>query len=357
MDEATEVASLDPDSSIVSMGSGVGSAQAQALERHVADLETLLGEYKNTVSALEGEVERLNRASASASNKSMAEWEALVQRASELETGKYTFLVYLTRAKLLYFQALQEAQAAITSRETQVDTLEQRLFELGGEIGCGRHIPPNTRVLSMAQNPAQEWADTRTEILERLKKENEILLGRVSELEERLSSHSSEPSSPKEPKETEHLVPRASYDVLREELASLQSQLTQKEKRLLRLTQVFTAKSSEFRDAIAAILGLKLAFYPNGQVRVTSVYDLSASFVFQPDSKPKSIRRSIEEGEGGEGGEEGMKMQLVAKGEGGPVELEGLMNTWVRDEMCIPCFMASVTLECFDKWKMEQRGM
>lgn len=30
-------------------------------------------------------------------------------------------------------------------------------------------------------------------------------------------------------------------------------------------------------------MGVKLAFYPNGQVRVTSLYDLNASFVFGPD--------------------------------------------------------------------------
>lgn len=48
------------------------------------------------------------------------------------------------------------------------------------------------------------------------------------------------------------------------------------------MAQVFTSKSAEFREAIASILGVKLAFYPNGQVRVTSMYDLGASFVFQP---------------------------------------------------------------------------
>ena len=58
----------------------------------------------------------------------------------------------------------------------------------------------------------------------------------------------------------------------------------------------------------------------------------------------------------GGGSEEGMKMQLIAAGEGGPMELERLMNTWIRDEMCIPCFMASVILECYDKWKMEPLG-
>lgn len=100
---------------------------------------------------------------------------------------------------------------------------------------------------------------------------------------------------------------------------------------------MFTAKSAEFRDAIAAILGLKLAFYPNGQVRVTSMYDLGASFVFQPESKA-----------------EGARMQLIGQGEGASQELEELMRYWVQQEMCIPGFLASVTLECYEKVRRER---
>jgi mitotic spindle assembly checkpoint protein MAD1 len=58
-------------------------------------------------------------------------------------------------------------------------------------------------------------------------------------------------------------------------------------------------------------------------------------------------RRTVEE-------EEGPRMQLVAQGEGGPQELPQLMRNWVEMEQSIPCFLASVTLECYDKWKREQ---
>lgn len=106
--------------------------------------------------------------------------------------------------------------------------------------------------------------------------------------------------------------------------------------------QVFTAKTDEFKQAIASILGVKLAFYPNGQVRVTSQFDLNAAFVFQPTSAS-----------------EGMTMQLVAQGEGGPEELPQLMRYWVEQEQCIPGFLASVTLDCYEKQRMEgqQHGL
>ncbi|KAH8986753.1 hypothetical protein EDB86DRAFT_2953106, partial [Lactarius hatsudake] len=109
----------------------------------------------------------------------------------------------------------------------------------------------------------------------------------------------------------------------------------------LRLRQVFAGKTAEFHEALSAILGVKLAFYDNGQVRVTSQYDLGAAFVFQPALKDAS------------GG--GARMQLVAQGEGGPQELPQLMRNWVEVEQSIPCFLASVTLGCYDKRKREQQ--
>jgi mitotic spindle assembly checkpoint protein MAD1 len=105
-------------------------------------------------------------------------------------------------------------------------------------------------------------------------------------------------------------------------------------------------KSKEFREAIQEIVGFKLAFYDNGQVRVTSQYDLECSFVFKP----------AEPGE--DGGPSMTKMQLVGQGGGGPEEIPNLMKYWVEEQMCIPGFMASITLECFDrKVRMEREAM
>jgi len=173
--------------------------------------------------------------------------------------------------------------------------------------------------------------------MDRLKGENEALIKRLRELED--SGHRTGAA------EGNDLVPRQSWEVVNKEKTELEEVVRQKEKRLLRLQQVFTAKSAEFREAIASILGLKLAFYPNGQVRVTSVYDLSASFVFQPEPKFSNATSG-----------EGARMQLIAQGEGGPQDLPQLMRYWVEEEQCIPGFLASVTLECWEKAKREAGG-
>ncbi len=235
---------------------------------------------------------------------------------------------------------------------TRIDLLEQELFELGGEMGAGRHIPSGMRVVCLRDNPARRWADTREEVLSRLRGENDALLKHLEEVEVRLGDGNGDVSMApvsgqsglNGDKGTMKTVPRESWESLRQEKLDLDESLKQKEKRLLRLQQVFTAKSSEFREAIASILGLKLAFYPNGQVRVTSMYDLGASFVFQP----------LKSSNGNDGGE--TKMQLIGQGEGGPQELEQLMNYWVQQEMSIPCFLASVTLECYDKIRREREN-
>ena len=244
--------------------------------------------------------------------------------------------------------ALDEKEEAAQKDGEKIEELEQTLFELRGEIGAGRHVPPGIRVLSLYANPAQDWADLRQAALDRLKEENAALLQRLSTLETSGAHSVLTPTATDALNATgsgsattvTELVPRASWAAVCEEKAQLEEELRQKEKRMLRLRQVFAAKTAEFREALSAILGVKVAFYDNGQVRVTSQYDLGAAFVFQPakDSTGAGAAR----------------MQLVAQGEGGPQELPQLMRNWVEIEQSIPCFLASVTLECYDKWKRER---
>ena len=133
--------------------------------------------------------------------------------------------------------------------------------------------------------------------------------------------------------------------------AQLEDELRQKEKCMLHLRQVFTAaKTAEFCEVLSAILGVKVAFYDNRQVRVALQYDLSAVFVFQPAPWDPATK----DGCGGSSSNWGAaRMQLVEQG-GGPQELPQLMRNWVEIEQSIPCFLVSVTLDCYDKWKRER---
>ena len=114
----------------------------------------------------------------------------------------------------------------------EIDKLEQTLFELQGEIGGGRHIPPGVRVLSLRDNPASQWEDLSKKAMDRLKEENEALLKRLKEVESQVGS------GPKRSESDEELVPRQSFEVVMQEKEELEDALKQKEKRLLRLKQV-----------------------------------------------------------------------------------------------------------------------
>ncbi|KAA1476387.1 hypothetical protein DENSPDRAFT_867280 [Dentipellis sp. KUC8613] len=307
----------------------------QAKEQQIKDLEALLEDYKLTTSALENEVEALSERPSAPQGPQYHDLKDQLEKEQQAVRDAQ--------------KALEESEKASTEQLDRIEELEQELFELKGEVGAGRHIPPGVRILSLKDNPAQQWADLRQAVMDRLKGENEALLKRLKELE---ASGAGTTSAAASSTPSEELVPRVSYESVQKEKADLEEVVKQKEKRLLRLQQVFTAKSAEFRDAIASIMGVKLAFYPNGQVRVTSQYDLNASFVFQPARKSKSAALDASAGAGASPG--GARMQLVAQGEGGPQDLPQLMRNWVEQEQCIPCFLASVTLECYDKWKSDR---
>ncbi|KAI9435299.1 hypothetical protein H4582DRAFT_1855207 [Lactarius indigo] len=172
------------------------------------------------------------------------------------------------------------------------------------------------RSLALCTKPAQNWLDLRQAVLDRLKSENTALLQCLSALE-------NPPTSPDPDTNGEGQlvpVPRAGWTAVCEERAQLEAELKQRDKRMLRLRQVFAGKTAEFREALSVIFGIKLAFYDNGQ---------------------------------DEGGGEA-RLQLAVQGEGGPLELLQLMRNWVEIKQGISCFLASFTLEYYDKWKRKQ---
>ncbi|KAJ7805761.1 MAD-domain-containing protein [Mycena olivaceomarginata] len=297
-----------------------GSIDAVRTEQ-VQQLEKLLEDYKAANARLTQQINEV----ASREPVSLTE-----ERKQELE-----------RERAASLQAQQDLDAALSESKAQlerIEQLEQELFDLGGEIAGGRHVPPGVRVLSFKDTPElllRDNPETRQTEMNRVKEENAALIRRMEELQKggaRVENIVTDTNS------NEHLIPKESWDAVCKERDELQGMVKQKETRLKRLKEVFSSKAEEFKESIAALLGVKLAFFPSGQVRVTSLYDLSATFVFKPASS-------------GSGG----SMELMAQGEGGPEDLPHLMAYWVGTEQCIPGFLASVTLELYDRWKQEGR--
>ena len=130
---------------------------------------------------------------------------------------------------------MKDAESESEKQLERIEELEQTLFELGGEIGGGRHLPPGVRVLSLRDNPAQQWEDLSKAAMDRLKGENEALLKRLKELEESGIRGLGQSGS------KEDLVPRESYEGVRAEMVKLEEELKMKGKQYRRLQEVCPA--------------------------------------------------------------------------------------------------------------------
>jgi mitotic spindle assembly checkpoint protein MAD1 len=141
-------------------------------------------------------------------------------------------------------------------------------------------------------------------------------------------------------------VPAASLDRQRLQIEDRDATIASRDKSLARLKDVFRAKGLEFKETVFSLLGWSLNFQPNGRVKAKSMF------------YPKSVKRKGEEGEGEEhfiefDGENG-----TMKVSGGPQsefakEIRGLIEFWVDGKGQVPCFLAAMTLEFFEKYGEE----
>jgi len=175
------------------------------------------------------------------------------------------------------------------------------------------------RVLELKDNPAARHEAVKQTMLTALKKENAALLAQV----ERRAQEKNRP-----------LVPYASLEVLRAEMRELNDTLAEKTKRMERLKQVFARKSQEFRETIYALLGYRVDLLPNKKVRATSIYAPSEehSFTFVPDPRGRTIK-------------------FTGIDDAGPLkdEYDNLISFWIKERQDIPCFLAALNLELYDK--------
>lgn len=143
------------------------------------------------------------------------------------------------------------------------------------------------------------------------------------------------------------VVPISVLDNARRTIEELKMHIAEKEKRMTRLKEIWSAKSLEFREAVASVLGWKMDFMPNGRVRVTSM--------FYPAGGGGG-------GGGGEGESEGEgNNSIIFDGEKGTMKISGgpdglfareiknLVRFWVEERKEIPCFLAAMTLEFYEK--------
>jgi mitotic spindle assembly checkpoint protein MAD1 len=176
-----------------------------------------------------------------------------------------------------------------------------------------------TRVLELKANPTADAEALKLRTVRTLREANAQLLAQVESSQTGPASHAT--------------IPFATLAAAHDELAELRAQLASSEKKITRLKTIWTAKSLEFREAVASILGWKLDFMPNGRVKVTSMFkpaddDAENSIVFDGENGTMKVS-------GGERSAfaEAIRDQIVY---------------WVEGRKEIPCFLAALTLEFWE---------
>jgi len=200
------------------------------------------------------------------------------------------------------------------------------------------------RVLELRDNPTANAEKVKMETLRILKAENEALLQKLGHAN---SNDVNDDDDDSENGTARANVPNATLHRLRSELAEKDAAMASKDKHLLRLKQIFTSKSLEFREAVASILGWKMDFLPNGRVRVTSMFHPGDAAGAGPD-ETNSI---VFDGEQG-----------TMKVSGGPKskfasEIRDKIEFWVEGRKEIPCFLAACTLEFWEKGQSLGEGL
>ena len=264
--------------------------------QRIADLEALVDQHRT-------EVQNLNTELSSLENRAPAQPQSPLKR-SRVEESDDHQLGQLSRKNRKLQDALCTLQSTHALLQSEHAALQSQLTSL-------QH-PARTRILSLRSNPSDNFEATKFSTLSTLRQENKDLL---TQLESRYDAAGTK------------LVPQSTLENLRLEMQDLEQQVKDREKRMLRLKEIFGKKSLEFREAVFSLLGWKTDFRPNGKVA------LSLNTGAEGDEVEECI---IFDGENG-------TMKIA----GGPdsafaSQIRPLIRQWVEGRRYIPGLMAGI---------------
>ncbi|KAH6659216.1 spindle assembly checkpoint component Mad1 [Truncatella angustata] len=269
----------------------------------ISQLEQLVDKYKSEVQELHAE---LSSTESSLSGK--APEPVVGNKRKSTEDIDSEQIGELNRKRRKLADDLSKAQAELQVLQKDNSVLRSRLQ--------AAETQNKTRVLSLRSNPTSDWEAIKVRDITALKEENKHLLAK-------LQKNTISRSVP--------VIPASQLAAAKREVEEAEREKASAEKKVLRLKQVWAAKSNEFKEAIFSTLGWKVTFIPNGKMRVESVYCES-----QTEENENSI---VFDGERG-----------TMKVSGGPqspfaLRINDQIQFWVREKGCIPGFLAALTLE------------
>ena len=280
-------------------------------QKRIQDLETLVDQYR-------AELQSLNDSLSQHEDQTQKAPLNPLKRAHEDDNSSHLGELSRKNRKLQDdLSSLEKAHALLKSEhqaaKTQLSHLQHSL---------------QTRVLALRSNPTADAEAIKMSTLSSLREENKALLAQL-EAPDHLPAA--------------HVVPISSLESMRRELEEQKQIVADKEKRMMRLKQIWSLKSLELREAVASLLGYQMDFVANGKFRLTSI--------FNPP---------LDEEDGG-GGVGAGGNSLIFDGETGTMKISGgdespfareirpLIEFWVEQRGEIPGLLAAYTLEAWDK--------
>ncbi|KAJ3107466.1 Mitotic spindle assembly checkpoint protein MAD1 [Phlyctochytrium planicorne] len=257
----------------------------------ITQLERLLDSFKSRISELEAEL--------------ASSLQGAAHDGPTLSKGLFSPEVLEKVEKLQGGLLLEKELASVTE---QASILENA-------IGRGVCDTTNVRILQMSDNPQSRDYKIRKDMLDALKVENDHLKRQLrSEIGEN------------------ELTPKSCLKPLQLQFEDAQRQIEEKEKRIARLKEVYSAKAQEYREAVFSLVGYKVDFQ-EGRVKLVSTYANKDDPSFLFTSGPN---------------DEGT-MQLT----GGSVErlrvLQRARQYYIEEKGSVPAFLASVTLTGWER--------
>ncbi|EEH20199.2 hypothetical protein PABG_02458 [Paracoccidioides brasiliensis Pb03] len=293
---------------------------------HIAHLENLLSEHREELHKLHEELSKLEKASGEDANAPRGVKRPLSPAESDADSERLAILVRKNRT----------LQDNLSKAEQSTELLTRELEATKSQLSV-LQVQSRTRILELRSNPTAEAENVKLSALTALRAENRDLLAQLRNKHSNLE-----------------VVPLSTLESKEMELREMEKIVAEKDKRMRRLKEIWTAKSSEFREAVASVLGYKLDFLPNGRVRVTSMFHLSPAYRHGDRDASPDARGPGSMGDGEENsiifdGENG-----TMKISGGPnslfaMEIRSLIKFWVEERKDIPCFLAAMTLDFYDK--------
>lgn len=306
------------------MNAEQGQFDAQKAEQ-IAHLEKMIDEYRQELANAHEELSK-RETSQQDNTQPRGMKRPLSPAESDAETERFSVL---SRKNRKLQEALSKSEQGMALLRKEFDATKSQLRSLKAKS--------RTRVLELRDNPTAQAENLKLSTITTLKNENRDLMAQLHGRNQDVK-----------------FVPITTLESMKIEVQDMERVVADKEKRMRRLKEIWTAKSSEFREAVASLLGFKLDFLPNGRVRVTSMFHLSSAYRHGDSNADPDARGPGSMGNGEENsiifdGENG-----TMKISGGPnslfaMEIKHLIKFWVEERKDIPCFLAAMTLDFYDK--------